>query len=326
MVSSSMTTTVDQGGGTTIFAIHPDILQTHILTRLDGPTLASAGCTSSQLHALSTEEKLWMDICNHKWPSTNHPRVHKLISTFTAGHRSFFSDSFPTLDPHHRPSQPNPHSSSFTSELIFAVDIHYQDKLIFSRVQEIETLTGWFLCSPFRVDYLCEKEIVPTPVRFECGEDTCRLNLEENLTLSCIVINPTRKRAANVSSLRPILVQRHWLTGEIQLQYTTILAGHQRGRSSEFVQCRMVVTCGRGGEGGELQVREVSLLTEDMDEKNLTGKESLLIFQKAVDSGGRKIGKRGEERESYVCRRKKIKNTGKDFISGYKFLYALGTE
>ncbi|GFZ07284.1 hypothetical protein Acr_19g0002210 [Actinidia rufa] len=51
------TATVDQGGDTTISAVHPDILRTHILTRLDGPTLASAGCASAQLHARSPPKR-----------------------------------------------------------------------------------------------------------------------------------------------------------------------------------------------------------------------------------------------------------------------------
>ncbi|KAA8549913.1 hypothetical protein F0562_001597 [Nyssa sinensis] len=217
-MSSSFMTTVNQGGGSTISAIHSDILQTHIFTRLDGPTLASAGCVSSQLHALCTQEKLWRDICNHTWPSTNDPRINRLISTFPAGHRSFFSDSFPTLDHHHhRRSQLNSNRPSPTSELISAVDIYYHDKLIFSKVQETEAVTGWFLCSPFRLDLLGEKETVPTQVKFVGEEDTWRSNLQENLTLSWIVIDPTGKRAANFSSLRPVSVQQHWLTGQIEI-------------------------------------------------------------------------------------------------------------
>ncbi|XP_059627734.1 F-box protein At2g27310-like [Cornus florida] len=292
-----MASTVDQGRDTSISAVHFDILQTHILTRLDGPTLASTGCASSTLHALSTEQKLWTDICNQTWPSTNDPLVHRLISTFPAGHRSFFSDSFPTLD-HRRSSQPNTEHPVPTSQLISAVDIHYQDKLIFSKLQESETLSGWFMCSPFRFDLLDPKESVPTPVKLEGGEDTCRSNMEKNLTISWVVIDPTRKRAANVSSLRPVSVQRHWLTGDIEARYATIMAADRSCTSSEFVQCAIVVTCG-GKEGGELHVKEVSLTVEDMDGKTLSGKECLVILQEAMGNGRRKKGKGWEGKERY---------------------------
>jgi hypothetical protein len=100
-------TTVDQGGATAISDVHHDIIQTHILTRLDGPTLATTACASSHLHALSTEEELWRNICSATWPSIDHPRVRHVISSFPGGHRSFFSDSFPALD--HR--SPHPYCS-----------------------------------------------------------------------------------------------------------------------------------------------------------------------------------------------------------------------
>lgn len=63
------------------------------------------------------------------------------------------------------------------------------------------------------------------------------------------------------------------------------------------MQCGAVVTCD-GKEGGELQVKEVSLLMEDMDGKNLNGKDSLVILQQAMEVGERRK-KRGEERERY---------------------------
>ncbi|KAE8037395.1 hypothetical protein FH972_009984 [Carpinus fangiana] len=295
---ASCSTTVDQGGGTAISTVHPDIIQTHILTRLDGHTLASAACASSQLHALSTEEKLWRDICFATWPSIDHPRVGDVISSFPSGHRSFFSDSFPALD-HRSPASKNPHSPSLPSELISAVDIHYKHELIFSKVQESETETAWFLSSPFVVDLLNEKESVRTPIRHAGESEAAWLkHLEENLTLSWIVIDPTRNRAANVSSRRPVSVKRHWLTGEIQLRFATIMAGEMTPASSELVQCGMVVTCG-GKVGGELHVREVSLQVEDMEGKCMNGRESLVILQAAMESGKRKKEGRGEGKERF---------------------------
>ncbi|KAB1227167.1 hypothetical protein CJ030_MR1G029033 [Morella rubra] len=141
MASCTATTpfaTVDYQDGVTDFsAVHSDIIQNHILKLLDGPTLASAACASSQLHALSTEEKLWRNICASTWPSTDHPRLRHLISSFPAGYRSFFSDSFPALDHLSRPK--NPDRSCLPPVLLSAVDVHYEDELIFSRVLETQT-------------------------------------------------------------------------------------------------------------------------------------------------------------------------------------------
>ncbi|KAM1149845.1 hypothetical protein ACFX11_030313 [Malus domestica] len=280
--SAVTTSAVDQGDGASISAIHSDIITAHILTRLDGQTLAAAACASSELRAFSAEEKLWRDVSTSTWPSITDPRVDDLISTFPAGHRSFFSDSFPLLD--HSPSQYNPRCSSPTAELISAVDIFYKDQLIFSKVEESETESGWFLFSPFRVELLDRKETVPTPIR-HVGEDQKSLkNLEDNLSLSWIVIDRARKRAANLSSRRAVTVQRHWLSGEIQLRFATILAGEKKG---EYVQCGMVVTC-KGSEGGELHVREVSMQLEGMEGNHLNGRESLVILQRAIEGGMRR--------------------------------------
>ncbi|XP_062171843.1 F-box protein At2g27310-like [Alnus glutinosa] len=290
-------TTADQGGGTAISDVHPDIIQTHILTRLDGPTLASSACASSHMHALSTEEKLWRDICTATWPSIDHPRIRHVISSFPSGHRSFFSDSFLALD-HRSPAPKNrPHRPSLPSELISAVDIHYKHELIFSKVQESETETASFLCSPFRVDLLDEKESVRTPIRHVGEGEAWLKSLEENLTLTWIVIDPSRNCAANVSSQRPVSVQRHWLTGEIQVRFATIMSG-EMSSSSVLVQCGVVVTCG-GKVGGEVHVGQVSLQVEDMEGKHMNGRDSLVILQAAMESGRRKKERSGEGKERF---------------------------
>ncbi|XP_050382750.1 probable F-box protein At2g36090 [Argentina anserina] len=291
-------TTVDYDSSASISGVHPDIIQTHILTRLDGPTLASAACTSSQLHSLASDHSLWANICHSTWPSTTAPRLRQLISSFPDGAFSFFSDSFPLLanidssfsasagDQHNRPS-----------ELISAVDIYHGDKLIFSKVMETETETGWFMCSPFRVDLLEPKDVVPTPVNYPEAE-TCR-DLGEELRLSWILIDPVGRRAMNLSSHTAVSVQRHWLSGEVHARFASILTG-ERGTASEFVQCGVVVTCGAGAEGGELQVREVSLQVEDMDGMHLNGKDSLIILERGLE--GRK-GRKGRRREEEGRRR-----------------------
>lgn len=147
---------------------------------------------------------------------------------------------------------------------------------MFTKVQETETVTGWFRCSPFRIDLLEPKDVVPTPIKHPEGEEACT-EMINDMTLSWILIDPIGRRAVNLSSHKPVTVERHWLTGEVQVRYASILAvdhGH--------VQCGIVVRCG-GSEGGEMQVREVSLEIEDMDGTHLNGKESLVFLQGALE-------------------------------------------
>ncbi|KAK6926550.1 hypothetical protein RJ641_008269 [Dillenia turbinata] len=294
--------TVDQGsggGGTNILTLHHDVLQTHVLTRLDGPTLSSTSCASSTLHSLSSDPKLWIDICESTWPSTTDPRMRDVIGSFPSGHRSLFSDSFPLLAPNHDPASPIPQPdrpSNATKELISAVDIHYKNRLIFSKVLNVETESGWFLGSPFILDLMSPKDSIPTQIKHNDRveeDDEFLKDLEKNMTLSWIAVDPNLTRSGNLSSRTPISVDRHWLTGDVQLKYVTILTG-DRQSPSEYVQCEIVVTCG-GCEGEEMHVREVSLQIEDLEGRCLSGRDSLVILQRAMESGKREKVREGEE-------------------------------
>ncbi|KAM7255022.1 hypothetical protein ACFE04_020263 [Oxalis oulophora] len=300
--SGSNTLTTTTAATATISTLPPDIIETHILTRLDGPTLASAGCTSSQLHTLASQESLWSRLCHSTWPSTavNH-RVRHLISTH--GPRWFFSSSFTNPEycmassntlslelianhrivdwlRHHlthkslKVRNPLEALSKKSRELISAVDIHYGDDLVLSKVVETETISDWFMCSPFRVDLLDTKEKIRTRLKHE-EDDTCR-NLIDNLTLSWIIIDPveTHTLAMNLSSNKPVSVQRHWLTREIHVRFASIL---MRG-SSEMVLCEInLVICTR------MHVREVSLRMEDMEGMHLNGRDSLVILVNGLE-------------------------------------------
>ncbi|XP_061376284.1 F-box protein At2g27310-like [Gastrolobium bilobum] len=260
-----------------ITTVHPDIIHSHILTRLDGPTLASAAASSSHLRRLCTEHNLWRNICTDMWPSLHDPLTTALISTFPAAHRSIFSDSFPSL--HHSYSSHH-HPTPSPTELVSAVDLYYKGKPVFSRVVRTETNKGWFLCSPLWIELVDPNEFVPTTVKFAQNgdEEEWLKHLEENLSLSWIMIDPTRKRAGNLSSRRPAVVRRHWLTDEVEVLYAVVMG---------VVQCSIKVTC-CGKVGGEMHVREVSLTMEDMEGRHVVGRDSMVILQEAMENGERK--------------------------------------
>ncbi|MCI06226.1 putative F-box protein, partial [Trifolium medium] len=70
------------------------------------------------------------------------------------------------------------------------------------------------ICSPFRIDILDPKDSVETSMEYPRNDEACK-NLEEELRMSWIVIDPRGKRAVNVSSGKPVSVHRHWLTGDV---------------------------------------------------------------------------------------------------------------
>ncbi|XP_068662983.1 probable F-box protein At2g36090 [Aristolochia californica] len=265
-----------------IRALPADVL-VHILSLLDGPTLASATSASSYLHSLS--QPLWRELSNVTWPSTTDPRVSCVLSaSFPDAFHSLFSDAFPRLcsipPPLFAPCAP-------TDRLLSAVDLHRGGNLIFSRLVETETRSGWFLSSPFRIDALDSNES-PHAAKAASSSPAVK-SVEGELTLSWVVINPASGRAADFSSRRPVSVQRHWLSGEIQVRFATVLNRFPAGSSeAEPVQVGILVTC----EGGEEHVREVSLQVEDLEGTSLNGRDSLVVLQGAME------GHRGKKRET----------------------------
>ncbi|XP_073134732.1 probable F-box protein At2g36090 [Henckelia pumila] len=282
--------------GTTGFSTLPThIIESHVLTRLDGPALASAASCSAALRYLSSQNHLWTELCHSTWPSTTSPRATHIISTFPGGGpRAFFSHAFTN-------AQQNPISSSAANpppELISAVDIHYRDKLILSKHQETESVSDWFRCSPFRIDLLETKEFVPTPIKHPEGDETCT-DIVDGMSLSWILIDPIQRRVVNLSSHKPVTVQRHWLTGEVKIKFASILAAE-----NGHVMCSAAVTCG-GSDSGKMQVTEVSLEMEDMDGVHLNGKDSLASLHRALD--GKKGGDRRLRYEDYLEMRRERK-------------------
>ncbi|KAK1404696.1 putative F-box domain-containing protein [Heracleum sosnowskyi] len=297
-----------------ITSLHADILETHILTRLDGPSLASLSCTSTTLNSLASQSHLWSHLLQSTWPSTaTSPLLRHLIPD--GGPRSFFSLCY-SLPPSITTTSTNTfiiRTPSPIEQLISAVDIHFHNDNIFSKVQETETVSGWFKSSPFRIDLLDPKETITTRIPHVDDDDTCD-NFLANMTLSWILIDPTRPSVMNMSSFSPVSATRHWLSKEVQVRFETVLESR-----NEMVQCEIVVTCG-GSENGEMQVWEVSLEMEDMEGMHLNGKDSMVILESVINMNGKRKGKGREEEakrkyREYVekkkeRREKKIKREG----------------
>lgn len=310
------------GGATTIANVHPYIIETHILTRFDGPSLASMASTSHLLHTLCNKEYLWEDVCNSTWSSIKHPLVRQTISTFSGGYRSFFSDSFPLLGPN--PSQRSSYIGQVrASELISAVDMYYGNDLVYANVIATTMDKGSFLGSQFCVKLLGGEETAEMTIKYNGDENKCMLDFEKKLRLSWIFIDPTSKRAGNVSSLRPVSVRPIWDGTGIKVKYVTILSGD----NTEFVQCRVVAIFGCE-EGTNVQLKELSLCVVDTNRTRLNGEKSLRILTEALQSGQRKKAN-GEEKEMYVkymdLKRKKRDVVKKDDMVYRVLRLTLGT-
>ncbi|XP_010503085.1 PREDICTED: F-box protein At3g44326-like [Camelina sativa] len=314
--SSSMVEQPSRIKSSGINAVSSDVLRSNILTRVDGASLAALSCTCIDLHSFSSEESLWKQQCSLTWPSTLDARIQSIISTFPAGHRTFFSDSFPFLE-HNGVMINLPPTVECTTELVSAVDIFYKGEVIFSKVHVTETVSGWFLCSPMRVDLVEPKELISTRVSLaeQWEGDTWKSDLEKNLSLSWILIDPTRKRAADVSTRRPVSVERHWLTGEVHVKFSTVFVVGEKKKKSEEVEFTVTVVVAafsrRGEEKAEVQIREVSLVAEDMEGKNLGGKNSLVILASAMGMERRRFRVGGEEEGKEKYKEFMERKTGK---------------
>ncbi|KAM0039317.1 putative F-box-like domain superfamily protein [Helianthus debilis subsp. tardiflorus] len=60
---------------TTTTTLPSNIIHTHILPRLDGPSLSATATVSSHLHHLCSDDSLWADVTKSTWPSSTHPRA-----------------------------------------------------------------------------------------------------------------------------------------------------------------------------------------------------------------------------------------------------------
>ncbi|KAK1432158.1 hypothetical protein QVD17_09050 [Tagetes erecta] len=272
---------------TSLDNIHSDVIQTQIFPRLDARSLSTVATISSYLHTLTSDQNLWSHICNYTWPSITDPRVHAIISTFPDGHRSFFNDSFPSLI-----TQVNHHNSSCCnldkaidhpcpSQLISAVDIRYQSNNVYSTVEFTDITTDHFLSSNLLIKLNQDVDAISTPIELEVDEfgvnEATLAHLKHSLTLSWIMIDPSLKRACNLSSVKPFSVKKDWMSNDTHIRYDIVLPGCGR---HEVVQCRIQVVLGVGGKG--LYVREVMMKVMDLDCGGVKGGEFLMILQRAI--------------------------------------------
>ncbi|XP_073154090.1 F-box protein At2g27310-like [Henckelia pumila] len=181
---------------------------------------------------------------DEEWPSTADPRVLAAISS----HRWFYSDSdrLPRLTC----------CLSDTKKLIFAVYIYYDDRVIFSKVLEMETVSDPFLSRPLKLSFLGSGETVPiTPLKYDT--DDCTSLAKQHLRVSWIV-DPSTKRAVNIASHKAVNYDLSQCSDRVDLSYATVAAA----ATGKLVEFSVLITCDR--KGREIIVKHVKM--EIMDE------------------------------------------------------------
>lgn len=235
----------------------------NILRRLDGPSLAKAGCTCADFSSISKEEVLWENACSSLWASTHRDDVRSLISSI-GGFRRFYADCFPLIINEDIPTintdDDLPYPDEWTddyygdideqeiiipSDFISLVDVRYKQKTVYSKVvwgiPHSDGHNGWFDNCPFRIDLLSyshgtddeESDVLLsvdnglpliTSVERERKDGRLWKDLHEGIMLSWIIVNSRLKRAVNLASWSPLGGQRHWPTDQnFLLRFGSIL-------------------------------------------------------------------------------------------------------
>ncbi|CAM0877674.1 unnamed protein product [Alopecurus aequalis] len=256
------------------------------LRRLDGPSLAAASCATAGLRARAADPDTWRALCLAQWPSLHH----SILGSAAVSPQRLFADAFPFPSDNAGPVAAAA-DQHLLSELISAVDVYHKGAPIFSRAMETSTSSSWFLTSPFRVDAVdCKDPPVPA----------ASISPAE-LELSWIVADPRSGRAVNLSSRRPVAVDRHWYTGETLVRYAVLLGG-----------CKFEATVTCSEEAGCL--REVSLTVEDADGAAASGGCVLRLLATAMAAprkGGEKEGEEAKRRYEEFVRSKRGRKESK---------------
>ncbi|KAH9317524.1 hypothetical protein KI387_019293 [Taxus chinensis] len=308
--------------------LNSDIIA-EILKRVDGSTLATTACSSSAFKSIAFQEWLWENLCSSLWPSTQKSEIKQLISSL-GGFRKFYGYCFPLLSvccKHPVIDCNEDYHENFngegvdldavpvsSSDLVSLLDIHFNNKTIYSKVISADDL-GHFHCKscsifplfPFLTDHLCNCDgnipsISINDMEREKDVDSRKTFLLDMMRLSWIVINKRTKRAVNLSSWRPLQARKsYWgCDNDFTVRFGSILPGDRNTLSLELIASNIVVSCRvRGDQTMNLQINEISMQLEDVVGNQVNESEGHLAIERAM-----KWERRSKEQEHIIqaCR------------------------
>lgn len=128
-----------------------------------------------------------------------------------------------------------------------------------------------------------ERRALPTVSLAEDGklrEDHCE-ELVENVRLSWVLLDKKKGRTVNLSSWKPLLVQRSWpFNGDYVMQFGSIVPVEERLLPHKLAKCIITVRCNLAQS---LKWREISMCIKDMTGACVTGSKGLLLLNHALD-------------------------------------------
>ncbi|XP_068636170.1 probable F-box protein At2g36090 [Aristolochia californica] len=141
------------------------------------------------------------------------------------------------------------------------------------------------------------------------GGKLCK-KLEKKMRLSWVLLNKRSGRAVNLSSWRPLTVQRHWpAEGDISMRFGCVVATP--------AECVISVKCRLLDKESCLKWRAISLRMEDRDGRHLNGGRSLSFLERALSCCSRsrkwlefERGYGEYTREKKKVKEKKLRNEG----------------
>ncbi|GLJ55213.1 hypothetical protein SUGI_1184730 [Cryptomeria japonica] len=284
-------------------------LISEILERVDGITLANAGCVSSEFRSIARQENMWEEACSNLWPSTVDTDIKQLISSSLGGFRNFYANCFPSIV--YESNEKDFNYSEMKkicydslelhtcdpSDFVSLVDVWYMEKTVYSKIlwgiPNASNVEDWFCNRPFRVDSIdfwdlgnedpITEDGFPTGVSFDKVrmEDKIWGQLMENFKLSWIVINKRTGEAANLSSWRPLLGEMY-SDADFLMQSGSLLPA-QNILPYKDVQCILAIKIRLSeNDHGSMKITELGMQLEDMMGARVNGRNSLLIVERAL--------------------------------------------
>ncbi|GLJ55221.1 hypothetical protein SUGI_1184850 [Cryptomeria japonica] len=288
-------------------SLNGDLIR-EILDRVDGITLANAGCVSSDFWSIARQEGLWEEACCSVWPSTRDTQIKDLISSSLGGFKTFYADCFPVIEygddsrPKIEPNSLQVHDP-IHSDFVWVVDVIYKNKPIYSNVvwgiPAADEFPDLFCNSQFRLDLINfndidfyadidqnnEHELPTITMSVDKQEKDGKFleQLMENLMLSWILINKKTGQAANLSSWRPLVGEIEWPSDEeFVIGFGSVLPAHNI-YDFNAVQCKLMMKCRVSDDDHmSLKITELSMELEGMMGASVNGSKSLLILERAL--------------------------------------------
>lgn len=108
--------------------------------------------------------------------------------------------------------------------------------------------------------------------------------LEENLRLSWVLLDKKNGTTVNLSSWKPLLVQRSWpFNGDYVLHSGSIIPVEDSLLHHKLAKCKIIIRCKPTESGGRPNWREISMQIEDITGASVGGSKSLVALNHALD-------------------------------------------